>query len=234
MKPEQQSDYYIDEHGNLKYNPDYIEVRPNYFNISVFFLIVVHLVGLIGLLSPVKEMFLKLTPFNLLLSIILLLSFQKIWNKNFIIWVVIVFLSGFFVEVLGVKTGKIFGVYSYGETLGPKLFEVPVMIGVNWLMLAYASATLVNKLNITKILKAVLAAILMVFLDFLIEPIAIKNDFWSWENNIIPVQNFIAWFVVSFLMQLMCFYQPINKFNPFGLVLYLVQICFFLLLLIFQ
>ena len=35
-------------------------------------------------------------------------------------------LIGFVIEVIGVKTGYVFGSYSYGDSLGFKILEVPV------------------------------------------------------------------------------------------------------------
>lgn len=39
---------------------------------------------------------------------------------------------GFAVEALGVTTGVIFGAYHYTDRMGPRLHEVPLVIGINW------------------------------------------------------------------------------------------------------
>ena len=41
----------------------------------------------------------------------------------------------------------------------------------------------------------------MVGLDFLIEPIAVKYDFWNWSQNEVPKQNYLMWFILSIIMQ---------------------------------
>ena len=47
----------------------------------------------------------------------------------------------------------------------------------------------------------ILTALLMVVFDFVMEPAAVKLRYWTWQDGIIPLQNYIAWFLVSlFLM----------------------------------
>jgi putative membrane protein len=43
-------------------------------------------------------------------------------------------------------------------------------------------------------------AIILLALDILIEPVAIKFDYWHWNNSIIPLKNYICWFLVSAAM----------------------------------
>ena len=45
--------------------------------------------------------------------------------------------------------------------------------------------------------QSILAGLLCTLMDFVIEPIAIKYDFWSWEGNEIPLFNYLTWFVFS-------------------------------------
>jgi putative membrane protein len=104
---------------------------------------------------------------------------------------------------MGIHTGFPFGNYEYGQTLGFKLFEVPLVIGVNWLLLVYLTGNLFAKKIKNDWLAACLAALLMVAIDFFIEPVAINLDFWSWEGNIIPISNYLGWLGVSFIIQLL-------------------------------
>ena len=101
-----------------------------------------YIVGTIGLISPFTQPYFKLaSSFNLWVSLILLLLFHQEYSKSFIMTVIGIFLVGFFIEVVGVHTGIIFGKYWYGETLGTKVLGVPLVIGANWLLLIYCSAT---------------------------------------------------------------------------------------------
>lgn len=111
----------------------------------------------------------------------------------------LVFLIGFFVEWVGVHTSLLFGTYWYGANLGPKFLEVPFIIGINWAMLTLVSSAIGKTLTKSMLLNVVIGASLMTGMDWLMEPVAIKSDFWHWKNETIPVYNFICWFVVSLL-----------------------------------
>jgi bisanhydrobacterioruberin hydratase len=81
--------------------------------------------------------------------------------------------------------------------------------------------------------KAALGAVLLVWLDTWIEPIAMKLDFWQWENNIIPLQNYIGWYVIGFIeLAVFHYFLPFVK-NSIGIVLLLLQFLFFMLLNIY-
>ena len=46
---------------------------------------------------------------------------------------------------------------------------------------------------------AFLVALLMVCFDLLMEPAAVKLDYWKWTNNHIPLRNYLMWFGLSFI-----------------------------------
>ncbi len=137
--------------------------------------------------------------------------------------------AGYWVEVLGVHTSFIFGSYRYGPTLGIKLWEVPVIIGLNWFMLVYATGSISNRLPLSLFGKAATGALLMVFLDFFIEPFAISRHLWQWHNNTIPLQNYLAWFIIAFLLNVLYHRLPFTKANLFAKYLYLIQLGFFVI-----
>jgi putative membrane protein len=160
--------------------------------------------GIIGLSIPmVRSYFQMMTPFTLILSLVILLLFHSGWNRSFGLFAVLAMVLGYGSEVMGIHTGFPFGNYEYGQTLGFKLFEVPLVIGVNWLLLVYLTGNLFAKKIKNDWLAACLAALLMVAIDFFIEPVAINLDFWSWEGNIIPISNYLGWLGVSFIIQLL-------------------------------
>ncbi len=191
---------------------------------------ILHTVGVIGLLSEYKELFLKLTSINLLISFIIVLLNQKEKNKHFILFCCIVFDLGFIIELIGVKTGFIFGNYNYGETLGFKLFDIPLIIGINWLLLIYCTGVMIEKVSENSITKSTIGALLLVFLDLLIEPVAIKYDFWAWENGIIPLQNYVAWFLISFIFLIIFNKLNFGKNNFVAKIFLAVQLIFFIVL----
>ncbi|MDC1230112.1 carotenoid biosynthesis protein, partial [bacterium] len=52
------------------------------------------------------------------------------------------------------------------------------------------------------VISAVLGASLMTGLDVILEVSAPRFDFWEFENGIIPIQNYIGWFVTAFIAHL--------------------------------
>lgn len=199
--------------------------------VGVAILVLFHLVGIIGLTSDQYTiLFAQLTPLHLILSATILFYFHKTWSYSFFLFVFITFNVGFFVEVLGIQTGSIFGQYSYSSVLGPKVFDTPLIIGINWLMLVYATGIIGNYIGGRKFIKALIATILMVLLDYFIEPIAIKLNFWQWESNNVPVQNYIAWGLISFVLLYIFYLSPFKKYNPIALSFYIIQLLFFLTL----
>lgn len=198
--------------------------------VSTIILVVVHLAGIIGIQTEYKDLFLMCTPVNLLLSIGLLFWNHSEFNKSFFIFSILTFLLGYIVEVAGVKTGMIFGDYSYGKTLGLKLFDVPLIIGVNWLLLVYCVGVISNALNISALFKSLFGAALLTALDLSIEVVAIKYDFWNWVGDYPPIKNFVAWFIISFLLLLLFHSLNFNKNNKFAKGLFIIQLVFFIVL----
>ncbi|MEO1434674.1 MAG: carotenoid biosynthesis protein [Bacteroidota bacterium] len=198
---------------------------------NIFLLVVVYIVGMVGTNFDLHEQFWTLTPVNLLFSLIMVLQAHEHWNNNFVVFAIVCFSTGFLFELIGVHTGLIFGTYAYGETLGFKVGGVPLTIGVNWLMLVYSSACVANALFRNPIVKAIFGAALMVLLDFLIEPVAMAYDFWDWENGIIPIQNYVAWFLIALFLHSLFQWKFDSTQNRVGWVLMGLQFLFFALLL---
>lgn len=201
------------------------------FPLALAVLVIFHCVGLWGLLlSDDPEYFQQLTPMNLLLTNALLFSFHRRWNSAFVLFAAVVFAVGFLSEVIGVHTGLLFGDYSYGEALGVKLWDVPLLIGLNWLMLVYTTGHVSNYTKLPWLAKALAGALLMVLLDYFIEPVAMRYDFWSWQGSHIPASNFIGWFGMAFLLQLYFQKGSFFKQNRLAPYVYLVQFLFFICL----
>lgn len=194
-------------------------------------LIVIHFVGVIGLTLPfLRPFFLQLTPITLLISAAFLIYLHEDWNKAFIAFLLLAFAFGYGIEVVGVATGAIFGEYSYSDALGPKVADTPLMIGVNWLFLIYATGTIVSAFAWPIVMKALGGAVLMLLLDFALEPVAISLNFWSWPGDTVPLLNYIAWFLISFLLLMAFYFLPFKKGNKLALFLYLLQLSFFIAL----
>jgi bisanhydrobacterioruberin hydratase len=199
-----------------------------YSKIAIVVLCILYFVGIVGFLNPtLRELVLPLTPINLLLTLLVPLFFQKDLNAKLVVVLAIVAVLGFSAEVVGVATGKVFGEYQYGKTLGLKYLAVPLIIGINWASLVYSSSSLVSKFKIGILAKSLIAAALMTGLDYLMEPIAIKYDFWHWKNDTIPLQNYLAWFLIAFAL-LLFFHKFIKlKTNTVAIWAMVLQFLFF-------
>jgi len=105
------------------------------------FVLIFYLVGIIGFAIPFsRPVFQAITPLTLILVFTLLLFYQEnIWKAKHILLFIFIYAASFFIEVYGVNTGKLFGEYIYGKTLGFKFFNTPVIIGLNWILLLYAA-----------------------------------------------------------------------------------------------
>lgn len=200
-------------------------------NRFIYILSIIYLVGIIGFLTPaLNPLFLKLTPWNLIAAFVVAWVFHKKWELNHVITLIIIGILGFFVEMLGVKTGLIFGSYQYGNTFGAKWQGTPYLIGLNWAaMIFYTSSTLVGRIKHPLAIAFVGAGIMTIY-DFFLEPVAMRYDFWDWKNNIVPIQNYAAWFVISFifLWLLHSTSKPIK--NKMASALLAIQLVFFIVL----
>ena len=185
--------------------------------------------GVLGIASPFKELFLLVTPLNLVLSFVIIYLSVPQKDRVFYIYMFLSALGGYLFEVLGVKTGVVFGDYWYGETLGVKVLGVPITIALNWFLLSFAACSLLNKLRYSSFLKALLAAILMVGLDVFIEPIAMKLDFWQWKNGVVPLHNYIGWFLIAFGVNYYFFRKGILE-SPLASKFFFIQLAFFICL----
>jgi putative membrane protein len=193
-----------------------------------FFVILFHLVGFLGFFFGYKELFTNLIPFHLLLMLVLLAWSYDSFNSRFAL---LIYCLGFGIEYLGVHTGLIFGSYQYGDALGFKLASIPLLIGVNWVLLIFAAGSAIQYVPMkSAVIKAVLAAGLLVLLDVFIEPVAIHFDYWHWASATIPVQNYVAWFIFSFGCFWLFFNQKQKEKNPVAVVLLLAQFLFFIAL----
>ena len=198
------------------------------------FFINFYIIGLAGIIIPyTRDFFIMLTPLTLLLCFSALLAFHKSkLNIKTILVFFIIGITGFFIEVAGVKTGEVFGNYVYGNTLGIKVFETPLMIGINWAMLVYISASLVSTLSVTPLIRIVIASLLMLIYDVILEQIAPLLDMWHWLGSEIPVRNYISWFIISLLFHTLFYFTGIEK-STIARVIYVCQISFFVILIIF-
>jgi uncharacterized membrane protein len=193
-------------------------------------IVAIHLVGLIGLSLPeYQAVFKALTPAQLLLTLFLVLFYHRGWNDAFPIFAAASFWLGFGSELIGIHTGYLFGDYVYGPVLGPKLWEVPLVIGVNWFILSYLTGSVFHRIP-NDFYAAFLGASAMTALDYILEPVAVNLEFWAWKWEEIPLANYASWFAVAFVIHLIWRKANFEKYNPIASFLLITWILFFTLL----
>lgn len=162
-----------------------------------YVLIFFHTIGLFLLGADWRQNFVFLTPYNLLLMLVVfLLASDR--PKNWGLYMAPIVL-GYIIEVVGTNTGWPFGAYTYGTALGPRIFSTPLMIGVLWWVLIRAWFDLSERWTQNAWAKSLITGTAMVLMDVLIEPVAIELGFWTWAEVEVPVANYISWFVLATL-----------------------------------
>lgn len=174
--------------------------------LSIFFS-----VGVLGHSLPQTfDLMILLTPWVLFISAGLVLYISLAQDsvrgpiKPHLLWIVICYFITFALEALGVATGLVFGSYTYGSTLGLQLFDTPLVIGLNWVIVILGITIAVKRVFNHPLLVSISVGILAVIFDIILEPLAIdpRMDYWAWEGGDVPLHNYIAWFVISFVFAL--------------------------------
>ena len=205
-----------------------------FLRFSIFFLWLINISGFFGITSDQNEFFLSTTPYVLSLTLLLLILNHDLSNKKSKTGLILIFLFGLIVEILGVNYGLFFGEYSYGANLGPKIYEVPYVIGFNWVLLIIATGSVSDKLIKGKeIYKILFGSFLMVLVDLLIEKSAPKLDFWEFVISPVPFSNYLWWFIFSLCFQYIFFKTVKTKEYNLSSNILVIQFLFFGMLAVF-
>ncbi|MBM1107026.1 carotenoid biosynthesis protein [Aurantibacter crassamenti] len=171
-----------------------------------------------------------ITPYTLVLVAIAIFSHHKEWNTTTVAVLTGIFVLSILTEIVGVATGKIFGVYEYGEGLGAKIADVPIVIGLNWVFLVYASNSIISKYTSKNILITIGAATLMLLYDVVLEKAAPLMDMWLFSKNTPPINNYIVWFLLALLFNWAIQKFKVNTQNKPARWLFYSQLGFFIII----
>lgn len=111
-------------------------------------------------------------------------------------------------EFAGVLTGVPYGVYTYSNLVGPRVLGmVPVFIFIAWIHIGYlAIATTTLGLGRSKLWLAPLDGLIAAAWDLMVDPLAVRAGFWTWQASPgfygVPITNFLGWFLVVTLLSL--------------------------------
>ncbi|MCX8010823.1 MAG: carotenoid biosynthesis protein [Ignavibacteria bacterium] len=196
-------------------------------NALLITLYLMFIVGIFGhIFDSTRPIMLKLTPFSLLLFSLIVI-YPDIGNKKILSWFIITFITTITIEIIGVKTGLIFGNYRYGDVLGLKVFDVPIIIGLNWTVIIFGAFNIALKISKNNFIIPILVGLLALIFDLALEPIAMKLNYWHWNNLSVPIQNYIAWFLIAVVFSIA--FQIIKSFSKSNLSVnyYFIQLIFF-------
>lgn len=180
------------------------------------------------------SLMLVLTPYTILATAVIgFLPDVLAKQRKLLLWALVTFLGTLFLEILGVATGLVFGSYMYGGTLGLSVFGVPVLIGINWTLIIMGSVMMVRRLTSHPLVIALVTGAITVLFDWIMEPVAIALDYWTWSGGDIPLQNYIAWFIIASVFAWIFDSMKLKSSSSIPSLIVVVQAVFFLLLRIF-
>ncbi len=201
----------------------------------IILLYIIFFAGLLGhITTSLRPLMMTLTPYMLFFTGILILGFTvRRGELKLLLWCLIIYILTFILEAAGVRTGIIFGSYSYGDTLGFQFLGVPLIIGFNWVIVILGAVTIAEQIDKNIFLTALFTGTLSVLFDIMMEPVAIKLNYWEWNSGIIPVSNYYAWFGISFFASLLYDFFKIKSNEKLPQVYFTIQFIFFILLSLF-
>jgi bisanhydrobacterioruberin hydratase len=200
------------------------------YRILIVLIVVWYLSGVAGyLIQPLRPLFQQMTPFGIVMAASLLMYFHE--PKNLKSWLAFagIVLVCFVAELIGVNRQLIFGHYEYGGALGFKLWNTPLTIGLNWLVLIYCISALIKTFRDRWYFPLVGASAMVAF-DWLMEPVAIATGMWSWAGGNIPIKNYIDWFLISGFIFLIIRILKLEFNNRIAGLIFAMQVAFFLAL----
>ena len=201
--------------------------------VIVVLVMVFYTYGAFGLTrGETRELYTSLTPLVLLSSLFILCIYDRSPKHiKALIYILSVVIVSFSVEFLGVATGVIFGEYGYGTSLGPKIAGTPLLIGINWIFLVYATAAIQAPLGRGVITTIVIPTLLMLGYDAIMEQVAPMMQMWSWEGGSVPLQNYLVWGALAGLFHTVKYWLRIDFRNRIAPFIFFIQILFFSIIL---
>ena len=200
-----------------------------------YLFICLYLFGLLWFNLPfTRELFISSIPLTLLLVTAIVFYFHKEWNLKTIMVFTSIAASAFILELIGVSAGIPFGNYQYDRGLGWMLYNTPLVIGLNWLFLVYASQAIASKFSNNRLLIVLLGASLMLCYDLILECVAPAMEMWHFTRSYPPMENFISWWVVGMIFQSIFVVSKINVVNNPARILFFIQMGFFGLIAILE
>tara|TARA_Y100001970_G_scaffold85191_1_gene107463 strand:- start:46 stop:882 length:837 start_codon:yes stop_codon:yes gene_type:complete len=148
-----------------------------------------------------------------------------IWEwVNILIFMGLALIIGFAMEIIGSKTGLLFGgkyEYDIEKFPGPILEGVPLIIPISWAGLTYMGlnfCSLITGVQIGEndsqtILLIIMTSLFVTSLDLVLDPLAVNEKRWGWKHPgsyyKVPILNFAGWFFT--VIVILCLYSLFNN-----------------------
>jgi putative membrane protein len=106
---------------------------------------------------------------------------------------------GFLIELIGLKTGWPFGTYEYDPTLGPQLFDVPLVVPFAWAMIAHPILCAARRVAGNWVF--LYGGFGLMAYDLFLDPQMVTAGRWTWEvtgshvpfTPEVPLSNAFGW-----------------------------------------
>ncbi len=187
--------------------------------------------GFVGLAIPYTlPFFVILTPLAIVVALgMLIMGHERPTDWRFFVAIGIVFALSYVVELLKVHVFFVENVFMFGDSFGPMLLNIPLIIGLSWVALLYICAAIAERLNTNVVVKVLASSGLVLLFDIALELVAHKLDFWYWTWGI-PIWNYVMWFVSALIMFTIMKLFRVSIKNRLATTMYVTLIIFLLLL----
>lgn len=104
-------------------------------------------------------------------------------------------------EAVGLATGVPYGRYEYSGALGPTVLGVPFLVPLAWLMMAWPSWVLADRLTRRRAPRIAVAAAVFAGWDVVLDPQLVQAGYWTWSHPspglpgipTVPLTNLAGW-----------------------------------------
>jgi uncharacterized membrane protein len=117
-------------------------------------------------------------------------------------------------EAVGLATGFPYGRYTYSDALGPTLLGVPFLVPLAWLMMAWPSWVLAERLarpvrrERRAVVRIATATGVFAAWDVVLDPQMVQAGYWTWEHprpglpgiGTVPLTNLAGWLLAGVVL----------------------------------
>lgn len=205
---------------------------------QVLFILLVYCLDLILLILPFsRKIVINLSEVFYFLISLVILSFIIRTNKKkltaFFLWTITAFFGIYLLQVFSINNNIIFGSCWFGGTFSHQIAGVPYIISIFWIVILFSAIALASKITSINFLRILFSSIFVVILDLFLEPVAMKLDYWQWENKSVPLQNYVIWFIISIIFSTFLIIFKLEPRSFVGRSFFLIQLAILVLINIF-